>query len=232
MLNCLLHSRVHTGLESNSEFYDEDVNVYLAHLLNSHIDPKYLTRSADRIARNDVDLFRMIESSTSDRVRYETYKANADYLLMALSIFDLFDDHRHNRLSVFRTPRQVYIGRAGAYYALAASYATKLKGGPSGVSRTLEKLAEGIDSYVKIMSYMRSHYLDLIRRYSPGELFHLDLTINEVERGEALERQRDEFLDTYHAWLKTGVKELRDKLVEQARLLREIDPTFEFTPPS
>jgi hypothetical protein len=223
---------VHTGLESNSEFYDEDVNVYLAQLLNSHIDPKYLARSAQKIARDDADLFRMIESNSDDRFRYETYRANADYLLMGLSIFDLFDGHRYNRLSVFRTPREVYVGRAGAYYSLAASYATKLRGGPSGVSRTLQKLADGITNYVRIMSYMRGHYLDLIRRYSPGELFHLDLTIKEVERGEALERRRDEFLDTYHAWLKTGMDELREKLVEQARLLREIDPTFEFTPPS
>jgi hypothetical protein len=43
---------------------------------------------------------------------------------------------------------------------------------------------------------------------------------------------RNEFLDTYHAWLKTGVSGLKEKLTEQARLLKEIDPSFEFKPPA
>ena len=34
MVNCLLYSRMETGLVSNQDFYDEDVNVYLAHLLS------------------------------------------------------------------------------------------------------------------------------------------------------------------------------------------------------
>ena len=46
-----------------------------------------------------------------------------------------------------------------------------------------------------------------------------------------IEKMRNEFLDTYHAWLKTGVSDLKEKLSEQARLLKEIDPTFEFKPP-
>jgi len=32
--------------------------------------------------------------------------------------------------------------------------------------------------------------------------------------------------------MKTGIPELKHKLEEQAKLLREVDPTFEFTPPS
>ena len=39
MINCLLYSRMETGLVSNQDFYDEDVNVYLAHLLHSFIKP-------------------------------------------------------------------------------------------------------------------------------------------------------------------------------------------------
>ncbi|MEK7823974.1 MAG: hypothetical protein AAB290_02890, partial [Candidatus Eisenbacteria bacterium] len=45
MINCLLYSRMETGLVSNQDFYDEDVNVYLAHLLHSFINPEYVEQS-------------------------------------------------------------------------------------------------------------------------------------------------------------------------------------------
>jgi len=232
MLNCLLHSRVNIGIESNSEVYDEDVNVYLAHLLNAHIDPRYLLRVSRYVAPTDADVVASLERDTDHRRQYETYKANADFLLMAVSVFDLFDEPRHSRAHHLRTPKQVYIGRAALYYSLAASYATKLSRGDSPIADTLLKLSEGIDDYVKILSYMRGQYLDFIRRYSPGELFHLDRALEEIEKDETIEQLRNEFLDTYHAWMKTEDPKLKRKLEEQAELLREVDPTFEFTPPA
>lgn len=231
MLNSLLHSRIHTGVESNAEYYDEDVNVYVAHLLNAHIDPRYAARVSQYLAHNDAEVRRLIESRPDDRDRYHIYKTNADALLLALGVFDTHDD-RHERLDpALRTPRSVYVSRAATYYALAASYATKLHRGPSGVSQVLEKLSRGIENYVKVLSFMRGQYLGFIRRYSPGELFHLDMVIKEVERDELIRERHDEFLDTYHAWLKTRESSLRERLIEQASALRELDPSFEFTPP-
>ena len=232
MLNCLLHSRVNTGIESNTDYYDEDVNVYLAHLLNAHIDPRYLLRASRYVRFTDAEVGGTLADDRDYRERYNTYKANADFLLMAVSVFDLFDEPRHSLPVQLRTPKRVYIGRAATYYAIAASYATKLACGPSPLADTLHKLSEGIDNYVKILSYMRGQYLDFIRRYSQGELFHLDRSIEEIERDETIEQMRNEFLDTYHAWMKTGGGELKDKLKKQAELLREVDPTFEFTPPT
>jgi len=231
MLNCLLHSRVHIGIESNSEFYDEDVNVYLAHLLNAHIDPKYLLRVSRYVRPTDAEVAATLADCDSDRRRYETYKANADFLLLGVSVFDLFDEPRHALPVTLRTPKSVYVGRSATYYSLASSYATKLARGDSAIGSTLGKISEGIESYVRILSYMRGQYLDFIRRYSPGELFHLDRVLEEVERDLTVEQLRNDFLDTYHAWMKTGVVELKKKLTEQARQLREIDPSFEFTPP-
>jgi hypothetical protein len=231
MLNCLLHSRVHTGLESNSEFYDEDVNVYLAHLLNAHIDPARAAHAAEWIAPDDATVHRMIADAPDDRQRYQIYKANADFLLVAVTIFDVFEDRHYNRHPAFHIPRESHIGRAALYYSLAASHAARLSSGPASLAPTLAKISEGIETYVRILAYLRGHYLDLIRRYSVGELFHLERSIQEIERGETIEQMRNEFLDTYHAWLKTGVSDLKEKLSEQARMLKEIDPSFNFKPP-
>lgn len=231
MLNCLLHSRVHTGIESNSEVYDEDVNVYLAHLLNAHIDPRYLARVSCRIAQHDAELFRMISDCGDDRQRYELYRSNADFLLMSVAIFDVFECKHSNRLSPFRIRKDVYVARAAAYYALASSYAAKLRRGATAMSETLAKLSNGIDSYVKILSYMRGQYLDFIKRYSDGEIFHLERSIDEIRREEMIEERRNAFLDIYHAWLKTGERDLKEQLAESARLLEEVDPTFRFDVP-
>jgi len=232
MLNCLLHSRVHTGIESNSIFYDEDVNVYLAHLLNAHIDPRYLERTGPYIATDDAALHRLIDGCADDRRRYMVYKSTADFLLMAAAVFDLFETRHHNRLSHYHTPREVYIGRASTYYALASSYAMKLDRGSCAVGSTLRKLADGMDEYVRILSYMRGQYLGFIHRYSSGEMFHLDRTIEEIQRQEKIEVLRNEFLDTYHEWMKSRQPEAKERLKEQALRLKEIDPAFEFTPPA
>jgi len=232
MLNCLLHSRVHTGIESNSQFHDEDVNVYLAHLLNSHIDPRYIERVGQYVASDEATLHRMIDGSADLRYRYMVYRNTADSLLTSLAVFDLFEARHYNRLTAFHVPKDVYIGRAASYYAIAASLATTLGRGACPIGSTLRKLSEGIDSYVRILSYMRGQYLGFIHRYSSGELFHLDRTIEEVRRQELIEALRDEFLDTYHAWVKTRLPEVKARLKEQADRLKEIDPAFEFTPPA
>jgi len=231
MLNCLLHSRVQTGLESNTERHDEDVNVYLAHLLNSHIDPKYLQNTSGLIGGDDVDVYRMVADCGSDRQRYEIYKANADYLLMSVAVFDVFEERHCHHLSAFHVPKTVYIARASSYYSLASSYATKLGRGTTGVAETLSKISDGIESYIRILMYMRGQYLGFIRRYSEGELFHLERSIEDIRRAELIEERRNEFLDIYHAWMSTRDDGLKDRLTESARLLREVDPSFEFRVP-
>ena len=64
MINCLLYSRMETGLVSNQDFYDEDVNVYLAHLLHSFINPEYVEQSKKYLSKYDADVFKRLANST------------------------------------------------------------------------------------------------------------------------------------------------------------------------
>lgn len=236
MLNCLLHSRIHTGIESNTDIYDEDVNVYLAHLLNSQIDPPNIERVSRYVASSDDELHRMAAAAASDRERYLAYKTNADYLLLSIAVFDTVDRPRPNLPPALATPRQVYLARAATYYAHAASYACRINHGPNGISRVLQKLSDGFENYVRILTYMRGQYLGLLRRFSEGELFHLEREIDEIKRDEDIERVRDEFLEAYSAWMKPEPEkpreELREELLRQAERLHEIDPTFDFRLPA
>jgi hypothetical protein len=88
MMKCLLYSRMETGLLSNHDFYDEDVNVYLAHLLDSVIRPENVERARRYLSPYDTEVFRRLASSKDARLKYTIYKTNADFLLISLGIFD------------------------------------------------------------------------------------------------------------------------------------------------
>ena len=80
MINCLLYSRMETGLVSNADCYDEDVNVYLAHLLHAFINPEYVEQSRKFLSKYDSDVFRRLSTSTDARLKYQIFKTNADFL--------------------------------------------------------------------------------------------------------------------------------------------------------
>ena len=68
MLNCLLYSRLETGFPSNHDFYDEDVNVYLANLLCSFMKPEFHRRARRYLSPYDTSLFEKIENSADARL--------------------------------------------------------------------------------------------------------------------------------------------------------------------
>jgi hypothetical protein len=231
MLNCLLHSRMQIGLESNSVVYDEDVNMYLANLLNSFIDPNYIEASSKYVRLYDGDVYKLASQAADDRARYAVYRTNADYLLMELGIFNNLPRHRGSLPSAYHFNRDHYIGRAKAYYELASSYAKHASRKSLPVCDTLTKISDHIEGYLSILSYLRGQYFDLIERFSQGELYHLQRSIDDIGQEELVCKKRDEFLEIYYEWLRTHSEDLRTKLLTQVRQLKKLDPDFDFELP-
>ena len=95
MMKCLLYSRMETGLISNQDFYDEDVNVYIAHLLDSMIQPESVERARRFLSQYDTEVFHKLANSQDARLKYTIYKTNADFLLISLISFWIgIDDKR------------------------------------------------------------------------------------------------------------------------------------------
>src|SRR4030067_3529477 len=69
MINCLLYSRMETGLVSNQDYYDEDVNVYLAHLLHSFLHPEDVEQAKKYLSKYDADVFRRLPICTDARLK-------------------------------------------------------------------------------------------------------------------------------------------------------------------
>lgn len=230
MINCLLYSRMETGLVSNQDFYDEDVNVYLAHLLHSFINPEYVEQSRKFLSKYDTDVFRRLSSSTDARLKYQIYKTNADFLLVSIGIFDNPAMAAAGRQRL-QPSEEAYIGRGKTYYHFAYTYAQQVHRKNAGVSEVLEKLSAGFEKYLRILSHMRGEYLDLMTRFSQGEVYHLERTIDEHSQQELLRVKQDELLELFSAWRAAPSPEVEENLERVVGEIRQLNPSFKFELP-
>src|SRR5215831_17146198 len=228
MVNCLLYSRMETGLVSNQDFYDEDVNVYLAHLLHSFINPEYVEQSKKFLSKYDTDVFRRLANSADARLKYQIYKTNADFLLISIGIFD---NPAATLASRKQPTEEAYIGRGKTYYHFAYSYSQQMHRKNQGVSEVLEKLSNGFEKYLRILSHMRGEYLDLMKRFSQGEVYHLERSVDEHAQQELLRSKQDELLELYFAFSETPDTETEESLERVVGEIRALNPSFKFELP-
>lgn len=238
MLKCLLYSRMETGLLSNHDFYDEDVNVYLAHLLDSMIRPESIEHARRYLSQYDTEVFRRLAESKDARLKYTIYKTNADFLLISLGIFDNPEAAVTETSApgnpdrkVYKPSEEAYVGRGRTYYRFAYTYSQIINGRNAGISDVLEKLSLGFDKYLRILAHMRGEYLDLLQRLSSGEVYHLERIANEEQRQEKLRAKQDRFLDLYLEWKKSGAINLHEEMQKLVQEIRGMDPDFRFEVP-
>ncbi len=236
MLKCLLYSRLQTGLVSNRDYYDEDVNVYVAHLLQAFINPDYIERVRPYLSQYDSDVFAKLADSSDARLKYTIYKTNADFLLISMGLFDdataMAPDRRRGGEKSWRHPsEEAYAGRGRTYYRFAYTYSQRLPRKNSGISDVLEKLAVGFDRYTTILAHMRGEYFDLMNRLSEGEVFHLQRAVNDDARKEEVKLKQDALLDLYNAWRERPDRETLAQLEELVAELKTLDPGFDFKLP-
>src|SRR5688572_28596112 len=86
-INSFLLSRIDSDLPSDLAEYDEDVNVYTAALLAGVVSGREDLLRADLVSTRDADVFARVQESKDQRLRYQVYKANADFLYVSLGVF-------------------------------------------------------------------------------------------------------------------------------------------------
>ena len=230
MINCLLYSRMETGLVSNADCYDEDVNVYLAHLLHSFINPEYVEQSRKFLSKYDADVFKRLSTSTDARLKYQIFKTNADFLLVSIGIFDNPAMAGTARARV-QPNEEAYIGRGKTYYHFAYTYSQQMHRKNAGVSDVLEKLSNGFEKYLRILSHMRGEYLDLASRLSRGEIYHLERSVDEYAQQELLKTKQDELLELFTVWRDKPDSATEENMERVVGEIRQLDPGFKFELP-
>ena len=170
-----------------------------------------------------------LSRSTDARLKYTIYKTNADFLLISIGIFDnpraVVTPSRPGR---FEPSEEAYMGRGKTYYQFAYSYSQLLHGRKSAITDVLEKLSMGFDKYIQILTYMRGEYLDLVRRLTTGEVYHLERIVDEEKRNQEIRKKQDDLLDAYSRWLKSPSREVEEEIQKKAAEVKEMDPTFNF----
>jgi len=239
MMRSLLHSRVDTGMVSGEEGEEEDVNVYLAHLLQSFSDPVYLEGAKPFLHRYDHEVFDRLSHSTDARLKYKIYKTNADFLLVSIGVFDNPSQTLLGRIhggsvpahrGTFEPTEEATMGRGRTYYRFAYQYSQLLSQRRPALTEVLEKLAKGFDRYTAILAHLRGEYLDLVNQLSQGEIYHLERSVNREQARETLHELQDAFLDAYAEWRRSRSAPDRERLGRTMAALRELDPEFHFDP--
>jgi hypothetical protein len=227
-MNCLLYSRMEAGFPSNDEYFDEDVNVYLAGLLTSIIYPHSRALSSSCAAPSDAALFELSRAARSPRERYLLYRNGADRILLSLGIFRNARLRRPDSKPSLASTAGGSIGRGKTYYALARSYAAQAHRANTGIGEVLGKLSHGFERYLSVLSLMSGEHLNLFRQISDGEIFHLENAARSFERSAELKLLHDRFLDLYSSYLRGKSPQTKQALVEAAGEIRSIDPRFNF----
>jgi len=231
LLKSLLKSKTAGGGLSDAADRDEDVNIYLAHLMFAVSTPRY-RQIADRyLSPYSGEVQQMIQEADDHYIKYFIYKVNADHLLIHLSIFcDLGEDAPRTH-TLFHTGEEKYSNRATAYYGQAAHFNQRIYRKQTAVGAVLGKLADRFEEFRDVLKAMRRDYFHFVNTLSDKQFADFVKDADDFEHASRLKIKQDEFLDLYGAWLKTRDDELRGRIQELSRELKELDPGFRFEMP-
>jgi hypothetical protein len=232
VLNSLLRSRIDCGFESNTVHYDEDVNVYLVHLLTELVRSPGAPLPADP---RDIDVFHRVRDSQNPRFKGEVYRSSADQLLISTGIFTETPYIAREGRRVFDSSAQTRIGRGKAYYHFASMFHGQARSGSSALSRILDRLSTDFERYVEVLFHMRGEYMNLYEQLRTEAIASLQdsaaSSLDEADQRSELERLRDDFLDAYWAWHQRPSEAHRAAVLEAGERLRAYDPLFHFEIP-
>lgn len=235
MMRSLLHSRVGAGEAADVDGGEEDVDIYLTHLLQSFNDPEHLESARTHLHRYDQEALGRLSRSTDARLKYTIYRTEADFLLVSVGIFDNPGQALMQKVHAGPTARRIQepteeagISRGPGHYRFAYQYCQLVPRRRPTLSEVMDKLSRGLDRYTRILARLRGEYVDIVEQLGRGEIYHLERTVNAEARREKLLERQDEFLDAYAGWRQTGGDSARARLDRAIETLQALDPDFRF----
>ncbi len=226
LLSVLLRVRKEEGFPSNHFVFDEDVNVYLAHLLFAISLPEYHDMAAPYISNESSEILDWVRATDDKTIRYFIFKVNADRLLIHTAIFD--DIHARGKGRFFQRSPRYYQELARLYYDQAAAYHKRIYRKTTGVGEVLEKISKYYPFYQAMLKRVRRDYFSFVGSFRDQGFQHFLNEMRDYERKAKAQSQTDYFLDLYGAWMRSPTGRLREALIKAARELEQIDPEFHF----
>ncbi len=206
---------------------DEDVNVYLAHLMFAIALPEYHEMADPYLSKHSSDIMEWVKSTEDRTVRYFIYKVNADHLLLHTSLFqDL--THKSKRKTLFQATDGHYQELAAQYYAEAAKYHQQMNRKKTGIAFVLEKMAADFKYYQRIIELVREDYFTFVQTFREKHFSVLENEIAVYEKENFYDQKMDEFLSAFYEWNQAQNDAMRAKVAQLAADLKRMNPEFQF----
>ena len=210
--------------------FDEDVNIYLAHLLFAISLPEYHDMADPFLSTNTHEVFEWIRETDDPMLRYFIFKVNADHLLVQSTIFnpdpksakrfslkkDGQDEKNEERLSAILYYNQASRCHAGVYDK------------KTGVGEVLGKIAGQFDVYRHILTGVKEDYFKFIECFREQAFQHFLVKLSGYEKDHLRGIKIEQFLEAYQGWLSTKAPELKNKILHLTQELSQLDPQFRF----
>ncbi len=224
-LENILKARADLHLESGGHDFDQELNVYLAGLLNSLVSQGAFLGNKPYISPYDIDIRRWLAAHPGVRNTYMVYRENADF---GLALLGLFSGYAHKgsyyHIVMFDNNEK---SRIALYYEIAASALVHLKGRGSLID-VFEALSDHIDEIIRIIRYAARQYFDIMERISEGSFFHLERELDEMDKMKRYEEKIDEFLKLYAAYKELPSDEKKKQIETLAEEIKKINSDFQF----
>ncbi len=226
LLGAIVKSREESHFPSNFYTFDEDVNVYLAHLLFAVSLPEYHEMAEPYLSMDTSDILRWVRATEDRTIRYFIFKVNADHMLIHSTVFDDLRSRHHQKL--FRRSERHYLELAKLYYDQAAAYHKRIYRKKTGVGEVLEKLSQYFEAYQKLLKHARREYFHFLNNFRDQAFSNFMDQVNHYEDDFKKKSRMDHFLELYAKWLKTKDPRVEKEMMAVASELKKIDPNFKF----
>jgi hypothetical protein len=225
-LEHILKAREDLHLESSESCCDQELNVYIAGLLNSLIYNSAMLCQKPYISPFDFDIQNYLEHNPGLRSTYNVYRENADFGLLFLGLFSGYThDGSYHHLVMHHLEET---GRIALYYEFAASALAHLQGNNTSLVDVFENLSGHIDEILKILNRAAGSYFDMMERISEGSMFHLERELDEIHLRKKYDAKLDEFLKCYTVYTERPSQNGKELLMALADELKRLKQGFKF----
>lgn len=203
---------------------DDDVKIYLAHLLFAAALSDYQEAVGKYISEDASQVTKMVNKTEDQVIRYFIYKVNADHILVALGLIG----HSINPLNSSEKITAKTMKIAESYYERAAEFNHKIYHRKTSIGLVLEKLSRHFEIYRHILELARKDFFQFSNEFTDAEFRKFCDDLNHYEKEFKLNGLMDQFLDEYTVWRQTNDVNKKAHLVNIANEIRQLNPRFEF----
>lgn len=225
LLGSILKCRKDSNFPSNSSGFDEDVNVYLAHLLFAVSLPEYHDMAEPYLSMDTSDIVQWVKSTEDRTIRYFIFKVNADHILIHTAIFE---DLENKKEKFFKKSQKHYRELAQLYYDQAALYHSRIYRKKTGVGDVLEKLSRSFEAYQNLLRMVRREYFNFVNNFRDQAFSQFMGEINHYESQTGKQEKIDQLLDLYGDWMKHKNPETKNKIQDLVDRIKQLDRSFQF----